>query len=125
MDYESNLECQMYINEAVLEVRRVKVTTSEQLLLQKSPIVSEGKYLLTHVATHHFIMAISVSMVDVDALFMGQIPIKILISLVSNEAFVGAWRENPLNIAHMDLNPACLLVDGCPLSAQPLKPNSE
>ena len=60
---------------------------------------------------------------DMNALFNGKIPTKVIIGLVSNEAFVGDWQKNPFNFTHMDLNSACLVVDGCPLLTQPWQPD--
>ena len=48
-----------------------------------------------------------------------QIPTKVIIGPVNNEAFVGSWTKSPFNFAHMHLNQACLVVDGRPLPAQP------
>ena len=66
-----------------------------------------------------------VSTADVDALFNGKIPAMVIVGLVSNEAFVGAWQKYHFNFAHTDLNSACLVVDGRPLPAQPWQPNFE
>ena len=35
------------------------------------------------------------------------------------EVFVRSWEKNPFNFAHMNLNSACLVVEGHPLLAQP------
>ena len=82
-----------------------------------------AKYPLAHVVTRHFTLAAGVSMADMDSLFTGQIPTKVLISLVSNEASVSTWQKNPFNFAHIELNSACLVVDGRPLLAQPWQPD--
>ena len=55
----------------------------------------------------------------VDALFTGQIPTKVIIGLLTNEAFDGVWQKNPFNFAHMDLHSDSRVVDGRPLLAQP------
>ena len=52
-----------------------------------------------------------------------KIPTKVIIGLENNEAFVGSWTKSPFNFAHMDLNQACLVVDGGPLPAQPWQPD--
>ena len=54
-----------------------------------------------------------------DALFTGQIPTKVIIGLLTNEAFDGVWQKNPFNFAHMDLHSDSRVVDGRPLLAQP------
>ena len=102
---------------------QVKVIPSEQLHLEKVLTASGVKYPLAHVVTRHFTLATGASMADMDSLFTGQIPNKVLISLVSNEAFVSTWQKNTFNFAHIKLNSACLVVDGRPLPAQPWQPD--
>ena len=116
-------ESHVHIKEAILEVRKVKVIPSEQLHLEKILTASGAKYLLAHVVTRHFTLAMGASMADMYSLFTRQIPTKVLISLVSNEAFVSTWQKNPFNFAHIGLNSACLAVDGRPLPAQPWQPD--
>ena len=75
--------------------------------------------------TRHFNLTTGSSMVDRDALYTRQFPTKVIVGLVSNEAFTGAWQKNPFNFTHMDLNSACLVVDGQQLQAQPWQPDFE
>ena len=123
MDFEGANECHVQIDEAVLEVRKVKVANSEQLRLEKVLATSGGKYPLAHVVTRHFTIAAGASTADVDSLFTGQIPAKIILGMVTNEAFVGDLDKNPFKFDHMHLNSACLIVDGRPLPAQPWQPD--
>ena len=102
---------------------QVKVIPSEQLHLEKVLTASGAKYPLAHVVTRHCTLAAGVSMADMDSLFTGQISTKVLISLVSNEAFVSTWQKNTFNFAHTELNSACLVVNGRPLPAQPGQPD--
>ena len=119
MDFAGTSAYHVRIEGAILEVRKIKVAPSEQLHLEKVLTVSGAKYPLAHVVTRHFTLAAGASMADVDALFTRQIPTKVIIVLVNNEAFVGSRTKSPFNFAHMDLNQACLVVDGPLLPAQP------
>lgn len=123
MDFGVKHECYIRIDEAILEVRKVKVATSEQLRLEKVLASSGAKYPLAHVVTRHFTIGAGASTADLDSLFTGQIPTKIVVGMVTNEAFVGSWDKNPFKFDHMHLNSACLIVDGRPLPAQPLQPD--
>ena len=69
--------------------------------------------------TRHFTLAAGVTTADVDALFTGKIPTKVIIGLVSSEASVGAWQKNPFNYAHMDLDLDCLPALASGLDARP------
>ena len=122
-DFEDKPESHVCIKGAVLEVCKVKVAPSEQLHLEKVLTTLGAKYQLAHVVTRRFTLAARASTADVDALFARQIPTKDIISLVSNEAFISAWQKNHLNFTQMDLNSACLVVNGRPLPAQPYQPD--
>ena len=106
MDFNGKSSYHVHIKEAVLEVRKVKVAASEQLRLEKVLTMSGAKYPLAHVVTRHFTLAAGASTANVDALFTGQIPTKVIIGLVNNEAFVGSWTKSPVNFAHMNLKQA-------------------
>ena len=78
-----------------------------------------AKYPLAHVVTRHFTLAVGANMAHMDSMY----PTKVLISLVSNEASVSTWQANPFNFAHIELNSACLVVNGRPLPAQSWQPD--
>ena len=122
MDFNEKSSYHVCIEKAVLEVLKVKVAASIQLRLEKVLTTSGAKYPLAHVVTRHFTLAAGASTADVEALFTRQIPTKIIIGLVNNEAFVGSWTKSPFNFLHMDLNQACLVVDERPLMAQAWQP---
>ena len=86
-------------------------------------MASGAKYPLAHVVTRHLTLAAGASTANMDALFTRQIPTKVIIGLVSNEAFVVSWTKSTFNFAHMDLNQACLVVDARPLLAQSWQPD--
>ena len=104
MDFNGKSSYHVRIEKAVLEVCNVKVAVSEQLRLEKVLTMSGARYPLAHVVTRHFTLAAGASTADIDALFTGQIPTKVIIGLVNNEAFVGSWTKSPFNFVHMDLN---------------------
>jgi hypothetical protein len=103
---------QVVIEEAALEARRVKLSASEQLRLERSIVSNGARYPLTHVVTRHFAIPSGVSSIDLDALFTGQIPNKIIMGFVTNAAFNGTYSLNPFRFQHFGLNSAYLIVDG-------------
>ena len=118
MDYGGKPKCQVHIEEAILEVPKVKVASSEQLHLEKILTALGAKYLLAHVITCHFTLVAGASTAHEDALLSGKIPTKVIIHLVSNEAFIVAWQKKLFNFGHMFVNSACLVVDRHLLQAQ-------
>ena len=87
MDFNGESSYHVRIDEAVLEVRKVKVAACEQLRLEK--------VLTASVATRHFILAAGASTANVNALFSGQILTKVIIGLVSNEVSFQLCAHGP------------------------------
>ena len=69
MDFGTKSETHVRLQEAILEVRNVKVMPSKQLHLENVLTALGAKYLLAHVVTKHFTLAMGASTADVDALF--------------------------------------------------------
>jgi hypothetical protein len=47
-----------------------------------------------------------------DNLFHGVLPSRVIVGLVSNEAYKGAWEENPFNFQHFDLTEIGFTLNG-------------
>ena len=111
------------IEEAVLEARKVRLAAEEQMRLEKVLAGPGAKYPITHAVTRHFTISSGTSTADLEALFMGQIPNKVVLGMISNDAFSGDWKKNPYRFQHFGLNSACLIVDGRHVPAQPMMPD--
>ena len=111
-------KCQVIIEDASLVARRVKLAASEQLRLEKAISSTGARYPVTHVVTKHFTVGSGASSVDLDAMFTGQIPNKIVLGMVRNDAFTGNRSLNPYNFQHFKLTSAHLVVDGKQLPSQ-------
>ena len=60
-----------------------------------------------------------------DNVFSGQVPKRIIVGLVGNNAFNGAFKRNPFNIQDFGTNYFSLYVDGEQIPSKPLQPNYE
>ena len=124
MNFESGTGgCNIVIEDAVLEARKVRLVADEQLRVEKVLAGSGAKYPITHVITRHFTVSSGTSTADLEGLFIGQIPNKVVIGMVRNDAFSGKWTKNPYRFQHFNLSSACLVVDGRHVPAQPLSPD--
>jgi len=55
--------------------------------------------------------------------YLGQLPKRIVLGLVSNNAFNGSFKHNPFNFAHYNVNLLALYVDGQQVPAKALQPD--
>ena len=114
----SSRKCKVVIEDASLQARRVKLAAGEQLRLEKVISTTGARYPVTHVVTKHFTVASGASSVDLDAVFTGQIPNKIVMGMIRNDAFTGTLNLNPFHFQHFKLTSAHLVVDGKQLPSQ-------
>ena len=104
---------QITIESATLDVRPVKLAPSEQLRLERVlASLSGALYPITHVVVKNFTLSSGISTAEIDSLFVGQIPNKIFLFMVENEAYSGKYDKNPFNFQHFDLRCCSLSVEG-------------
>lgn len=111
------------IQEACFITRRVKINPT--LALQHAKILQTGQFLKypfrRGVVTTSVIAQGSISY-HRDNLVSGQLPRRVVIGLVRNDAFNGTAKRNPFNFEHFDLNYLSLSTGSQNFPAQPLTP---
>ncbi|XP_035220633.1 uncharacterized protein F54H12.2-like [Stegodyphus dumicola] len=80
---------------------------------------SNAKYPINRV---YFIPQNSMSLIQ-DNVFVGQMPQRIVIGCVDNDAFHGNFAKSPFELKHYHLNFIGVYVDGQPVPYNPLEPN--
>ena len=97
---ESGKEYKVVIQSATMEARRVKVAPEESIRLEKMISTQGARYNLTHVLTKNFTISSGVTSVTLDSLLNGQLPNKIYLAMVDNDAFTGTYSKSPFNYKH-------------------------
>ena len=97
---------------ASLLVRKVKVSPSVFLAHAKTLEKSLAKYPVRRVVCKAFTIPNGHLDATNEKLFTGQLPRRIVIGMVDNEAFNGAFGHNPFNFKHFSLNEIALYLDG-------------
>ncbi|XP_054769406.1 uncharacterized protein F54H12.2-like [Lytechinus pictus] len=110
------------IQKASLYVRKVKVNPSVMLSHAKGLENTPAKYPINKVDVKSFTIPAGNMSVNKDNLFLGQIPNRIIVGFVDNDAYNGSYRKNPYNFKHYNLNYISITVDGEPLPMRPLRP---
>lgn len=111
------------ILDAFITMRKVKVSPGVLLghadAMMKSPAKfpitrKECKVLAIPQGFHSFVK---------DNIFLGQLPKRLVIGMVHNEAFAGSIGKNPFNFEDFGINYMQLYTDGEPVLAKPLRLN--
>lgn len=111
------------IVDATLLVRKVRLSPSVLLAhaaaLEKAP----ARYPVTRVDVKTVSITAGLRDKSIPTLHLGQIPKRIVIGFVNNQAYNGSYHHNPFNFQSLDLNYLCLYVDSQQIPAQPLTPD--
>ncbi|KAK3082480.1 hypothetical protein FSP39_001881 [Pinctada imbricata] len=60
---------------------------------------------------------------NVDDVFQGEVPERLVVGLVSSQAYSGSYTKNPFNFAHFNCCFSALYVDGKSVPTTPFEPN--
>ena len=111
------------IIQAVLYVRKTKLNPTVQMAHLKALEKGTAKYPVRRIDCKVFAVSQGSRSVNQDNVFLGQLPKRIVIGMVDNDAFNGAYNKNPFHFKHNDLNFLALYVDGHQIPSKPLKPD--
>ena len=109
--------------DATLWVRKVRLSPSVLLAHTEALEKAPAKYPFTRTDIKNFTIPAGLQDKSIANLHLGQIPKRIIIGFVSNQAYNGSYRSNPFNFQHFDLNYLSLYVDSQQIPAQPLTPD--
>ena len=84
---------------------------------------STAKYPINRLVTKVFTIPSGAFTVSKENVFLGQLPNRLTIGLVTNTAFNGSFTSHPFNFEHFNLNYICLHVGGRTIPAKPLRPD--
>lgn len=110
------LECKLY-------VRKVKLSPSVFLAHAKALEVGNVKLPIRRAVCKTFTIPAGNLDASQESLFSGQLPTRIVIGCVDNDAFNGLYGKNPFNFKHMNLSQLKVYLDGQQHSVKPLEMN--
>lgn len=111
------------IDEANLMIRRNKINPTVLLAHSKTLESGTAKYPITRVETKAITIPAGIQGKTLDNIFLGQLPKRIIVGLVSNKAFNGNFQSNPFNFQAYNVNFFSLYVDGVQVPSKPLQPD--
>ena len=114
------------IMDAALYVRKVKINPS--ISLEHHKTLDQGitaKYPLRRGVVTTFTVPAGNLSFNKENLITGQLPRRVIIGFVTNEAFNGTSKTNPFEFKNLDLSYLTLSTDSQQFPSQPLTPNYE
>lgn len=115
----------MILEQASIFVRKVRVSPGVVLGHAKSLEKTTAKYPVERVLCKTYsIPSGNMSFVQ-DNIFTGQMPRRIVVACVDNDAFNGNYKKSPFEFKHYNINFIAVYVDGQSTPSTPLQPDFE
>src|SRR6266851_1799017 len=112
------------ITKAALKIRKVKLTPSVQLA--HSSVLTNmktAKYPIANSEIKTFCITTGANSANIDNIFLGNLPTRVIIGLVDAKAMSGDFTLNPFNFQHFNLNFMALYIDGVMIPSRPYQPD--
>jgi hypothetical protein len=116
-------EYKIVIKSAILYCRKAEILPSIRLAHIKALEKGTAKYPIRRVVTKVFTVSQGNTVVNQENLYLGSLPRRLIVGVVSNSAYNGDKTLNPFHFHHWDINFLALYVDGHQLPAKPLQPD--
>ena len=111
------------INDIKMMVRKVRLSPEVRIAHAKALETSPVKYPINRVEMKTFAVSTGTMTTTKENLFLGQLPKRIIIGCVDNNAFNGTLTRNPFNFKHNKINFLVMYLDGKQIPSDPLKPD--
>ena len=123
MSGEANASCIVKIISAIFLVRKVQLSPSVFLAHAKALESGLAKYPIRRVVCKTCTIPAGNLDGNHEKLFTGQLPTRLIIGCVDNDAFNGSYTKNPYNYKNFALCEISTHLDGNTQPIRPLKPN--
>ena len=110
------LDCKLY-------VRKVKISPSVFIAHNKALEGGNAKYPIRRAVCKTYTIPTGNLDHTQENLFTGQLPTRIVVGCVNNDAFNGRFSKNPFNFKHFNLTQLRVYLDGQQHSLIPIEPN--
>lgn len=108
------------ITDASLWVRRIQVSPSVELAHAKVMQKANALYPIHRVETETMPIPVGTRTITKDNFFSGKLPRRLILAMLSNEAFNGSFQHTPFNFKTYGLESVELTVDGENVAGTPL-----
>jgi hypothetical protein len=111
------------IHDCKLFIRKIKLSPSVFIAHAKALEVGNAKYPIRRVVCKTFTVPRGNLDFTQENLFTGQLPTRLVIGCVDNDAYNGGYDKNPFNFKHYSLTQVKVYLDGQHQYIKPLEPN--
>ncbi|XP_066933772.1 uncharacterized protein F54H12.2-like [Clytia hemisphaerica] len=100
------------IIDAVVCVRKVELTHHKFVEIQKSLEKNVASYPIDRINLKTHSIAAGLTSLNWDNLILGQLPKRLFLAMIDNDAYTGNLKKNPFNFKHFDVREISVYVNG-------------
>jgi hypothetical protein len=119
------IKAKVVLTECVLLVNKIRPSPSVFNSHQQTLQSSNCRYPFRKVITKVVSIPQGNRSIHSDTLFLGQLPIRVVVAFVNHDSFNGDFKTNPFEFPHLDLNFIVLYANGKSVTGKPLTPDFE
>jgi hypothetical protein len=113
----------LILKNVALHIQKAKISKEIVDAHRQALQVSPAKYPITRCEVKTHVIPKGVQDIWIDNFVFGQLPRRIFLVLVENDAFSGSYSKDPFNFKPAGLNHLCAYIDGVAYPSQPYQPN--
>jgi len=121
--YDDSLVPTVEIVDCILKVHKAKVSNSIVVAHNRALKISSAKYFINRRDIKSFILQKGTLDAYINNIINGQIPRRVIIGFVSNDAFNGDNKLNPFYFKNYNIKQIVCYIDGTPYPSRPYQPN--
>src|SRR6266516_861317 len=111
------------LHDVKLLVRKIKLSPSIFMAHAKALEIGNAKYPLHRVVCKTFTIPRGNLDFTQENLFTGQLPSRLIVGMVDNDAYNGSYEKNPFHFKHYSLTQMKVFLDGQSQTIRPIEPN--
>ena len=95
---------ELKIEEVSLYVKKFRLNPNFRVAMEKQLSLENILYPMTRSLVKTYAILAGQNMFNHENIFLGPLPVRILIAFVSSKAYYGGYDSNPYNFQHFDIN---------------------
>ena len=119
----ANSKFKLNLESAIFYVQKFKINPEFRIKMEKHLSHQNMIFPFTRSEVKTMSITRGRNMYNLENIFLGNIPTRIIFGFVESNAYYGDYTKNPFNFKNLDINFLSLYVDGVAVPSQPLQPN--
>ena len=111
------------ITDARFFIHTVRLSDTVALAHEQMLLSTNARYPIARVTLKHLTIGQRQSAAQFDNIYLGELPDRIILAMVTDASMSGGYQQNPFNFQHFGVNHLVLYVNGEMMPTKPFQPD--